>query len=200
MRKLGPDRTGRRSSHAEPGERARPAVLELCALRWRHVDLAAGRLHVADAKTDAHIRTIDLLPALRDELATHRARRLDAELDALVFPTATGRRRDKDNVRERIVRPVVALADERLAERDTAVLPEGLTPHKLRHSFASLLVALGNDPRYVMGQLGHTDPGFTLRLYAHSMNRDAGEPERLRALVEGAQAPLPETWDLARSQ
>jgi integrase len=30
---------------------------------------------------------------------------------------------------------------------------------------------MGEDPRYVMDQLGHTDPAFTLRLYSHAMRR-----------------------------
>ena len=37
-----------------------------------------------------------------------------------------------------------------------------------------------------MGQLGHTDAAFTLRVYAHAMRRDAGDLERLKALVNGA--------------
>jgi hypothetical protein len=64
-------------------------------------------------------------------------------------------------------------------------LPPGITPHSLRHTFTSLLFALGEDPVSVMRQLGHTDPAFTLRVYAHSMGRDVGERERLRALTEG---------------
>ncbi len=73
----------------------------------------------------------------------------------------------------------------------TSLLPERLTLHGLRHTFASLLVALGEDPCYVMGQLGHTDPAFTLRIYAHAMRRDEGDKERLKALVEGRDwAPL----------
>jgi hypothetical protein len=36
-----------------------------------------------------------------------------------------------------------------------------------------------------MAQLGHTDPGFTLRVYAHAMRRPEGDKERLKALVEG---------------
>jgi len=63
--------------------------------------------------------------------------------------------------------------------------PDGLTPHGLRHTFASLLIALGKDPRYVMAQIGHTDPAFTLRLYAHQMLDQEGEVDRLRALVDG---------------
>jgi hypothetical protein len=70
-------------------------------------------------------------------------------------------------------------------------LPLGLTPHKLRHTFTSILTALGSDPAYVMGQLGHTDPKFTLRVYNHMMRRGAGEREALRALVEGREmAPI----------
>jgi hypothetical protein len=34
-----------------------------------------------------------------------------------------------------------------------------------------------------MDQLGHTDPGFTLRVYRHGMRRDTGDRDRLRALV-----------------
>ena len=36
-----------------------------------------------------------------------------------------------------------------------------------------------------MQQLGHTDPAFTLRVYAHAMRRSEEERERLTALVEG---------------
>ena len=82
--------------------------------------------------------------------------------------------------------PVIERANERLAGRDLPPLPEGLTTHKLRHTFASLLAACGEDPAYVMAQLGHTDPKFTLRVYTHLMRRRDGERERLRALVGGA--------------
>lgn len=43
---------------------------------------------------------------------------------------------------------------------DSTPLPENLTPHKLRHTFASLLVALAVDPGSVMDQLGHADPNY----------------------------------------
>ena len=46
-------------------------------------------------------------------------------------------------------------------------------------------MAIGKDPTYVMQQLGHTDPAFTLRVYAHTMRRSDVERERLKALVEG---------------
>jgi integrase len=60
-----------------------------------------------------------------------------------------------------------------------------VTPHQLRHTYASVLFALGRDPRYVMEQLGHTDPKFTLRVYAHAMRFSEEARVRLKAFVEG---------------
>jgi integrase len=60
-----------------------------------------------------------------------------------------------------------------------------LTPQSLRRTFASLLFAVGENPVYVKGQLGHTDATLTLNYYAREMDRRDGEPERLKALVEG---------------
>ena len=82
-------------------------------------------------------------------------------------------------------------ADELLEQRGQQPLPEGVTAHKLRHTFTSILFVRGVDPPTVMQQLGHTDAAFTLRVYAHSMRRDEAERERLRALVDGRDwAPL----------
>src|SRR5215211_2880127 len=49
--------------------------------------------------------------------------------------------------------------------------PGEVTPHTLRRTFASLALAAGRDPRWVMGQLGHTDARLTLNLYAQVMQR-----------------------------
>ncbi|HEV2355997.1 MAG TPA: tyrosine-type recombinase/integrase [bacterium] len=37
----------------------------------------------------------------------------------------------------------------------------------LRHQCASLLIAAGKNPLYIAKQMGHKDPGFTLRQYWH---------------------------------
>lgn len=85
----------------------------------------------------------------------------------------------------RVLAPAVELANEALEHRGAEPLPEGLTPHSLRRTFASLLVGCGEDPAYVMEQTGHTTPHLTLTLYARAMRRRDGERERLRCLVEG---------------
>jgi integrase len=55
------------------------------------------------------------------------------------------------------MRPVTEKADELLEDRDEALLPKGITAHKLRHTYGSPLAACGEDPSYVMAQLGHSD-------------------------------------------
>jgi integrase len=165
---------------------AGPRASEACGMLWRDVDLANSRIHVGRSKTQAGLREIPLLPLLRDELAAHKAASPQTGPDDLVFPTATGRSRDKDNIRNRVLRPVAKRADELLGERGHSPLPKGLTAHKLRHSFASVLVACGEDPASVMAQLGHTDARFTLRVYTHVMRRGKNERERLRGAVSAA--------------
>lgn len=160
---------------------------ELLALRWRDVDLAAGWLTVGEAKTDAETRRrVKIRGALRDELAWLKARSSPTS-GSLVFPTSSGKPMSPSNVRNRVLAKTVARANERLAEAGDAPLPEGLTPHSLRRTFASLLYAIGVAAPVVMQELGHTHPGLALRIYAHAMRRDDDEDGRLRALVEGSE-------------
>jgi integrase len=146
----------------------------LLALRWRDVDLAAGRLRITDAKTAAGVRDVRLAPALHDELAALKAD-VDARPEALVFATTTGKPIGESNLRLRVLAPAVALASERLTEAGGAPLPEGLTPHSLRRTFASVRYSLGDDPGLVMDEMGHTDPALALRIYRQAMRRDEGE-------------------------
>jgi integrase len=108
---------------------------EATALIWSNVDLANGWISVRDAKTEAGIRVVDILPVLGDELTAHRRANREEGPTALVCATSTGSRRDKDNARERVIRPVVAQAETVLARRGQQPLPAGVTAHKLRHTF-----------------------------------------------------------------
>lgn len=175
---------------------AGPRSLELGYLLWRDVDLANGRLLIGRSKTQAGLREITMLPILRDILAAHKARVREVDPDDLVFPTAKGRRRNSDNLRGAL-HAIFARADKLLEQRGHVPLPKGLSAHKLRHTFASVLIAMGEDPITVMGQLGHTHPGFTLRVYSHRMSGNSGERARLKALASGERAPSP--FNLERS-
>jgi integrase len=191
------DRRGRSWKQRHPvlttGRRAAIATLLLGggrasatgAIVWRDVDLANGRFEVGRDKTDAGTREVDMLPLLREILTEHKAASERTGPSDPVFVTATGRARSRNNLRKDVVDAVVVHANRLVEERGMQPLPLGITPHKLRHTFASILVAIGRDPTYVMQQLGHTDPAFTLRVYAHTMRRSEEERARLKALVEG---------------
>ena len=103
--------------------------------------------------------------------------------DALVFATATGKPHSPSNVR-RTMAYVVERANERLEEADQSPLPR-LSPHALRRTFASVMIALGESIPVVMADGGWADPKVVLTVYAHSMRRDDTENEALRTLVEG---------------
>ena len=100
-----------------------------------------------------------------------------------MFPTSNAKQFGAGNIRRRVLEKAVERANERLAEIDDVPLPDGLTPHKLRHTFCSVLVALGEDPGAVMDQMGHTDAAFTMRVYRHGMRRDKASRRAWRELV-----------------
>src|SRR5207302_9489510 len=121
---------------------------------------------VRASKPDAGARTIDLLPVLRDELTPLKASAKPHSYER-VFATQAGGALKQSNLRNRTLSLSVKRASERLEAAGSVPLPDGLMPHKLRHTFASLLVALGTDPVAVMHQLGHEEPAFTRRVYRH---------------------------------
>lgn len=50
--------------------------------------------------------------------------------------------------------------------------------HALRHFYASVLLDSGESVKALSGYLGHTDPGFTLRVYTHLMPSSDGRTRR----------------------
>ena len=95
-----------------------------------------------------------ILPAFRDELLAYRASLGDVDRPALVFGTGTGGRQSETNVRRRILAPAVDHANAALGREGLEPLPEGLTPHSLRRTFASILVALREDLSTPRGSSG----------------------------------------------
>ena len=106
--------------------------------------------------------------------------------DHLLVPILTAQNRN--NIRRRVLLAAVERANVQLAEDESEIpqLPEGLSPHALRHTFASLLFEAGATVPYVMAQLGHADPKVTLGIYAHVLQRKGDTGDRLDALVKAA--------------
>jgi integrase len=128
-------------------------VGELCALRWHDVDLASGKLRVADAKTDAGERVVDVSPMLLDELKLHRADAVFAGPDDLVFATSRAAVRNRSNITRQILHPATERENGELVKAGRSPI-EGVTNHSLRRTLCALLYEAGASPGYVMAQMG----------------------------------------------
>jgi integrase len=154
---------------------AGPRISELTSAPRARLDLHGGRLRVGEAKTEAGLRDIELTFFLQAELREHLAHLTGlgrpASAAAPIFPTYRGGRHNASNVRNRLLAECVARANARREAAGKMLLPDKVTPHTLRRTFASLALAAGRDPRWVMAQLGHTDARLTLNVYAQVMQR-----------------------------
>jgi hypothetical protein len=79
-------------------------------------------------------------------------------------------RQTKDNVGRRL-KTTIRRANFKLAEAEIEPISERVSPHSLRRTYASLRAALRDDPVYIAEQIGHTDPRFTLKVYAKAAKR-----------------------------
>lgn len=143
---------------------------EALALERRHVNLARGTLTVVRSKTDAGRRTIDLTPALREELTLWLDRCPHKAPTDPVFPTAKGGHDCRQNVRRRLLVTAIERANKQLVAEGIEPI-EDVSLHGLRRTFATLRCAVGDDPAYTASQLGHTDATFTMRVYTGATKR-----------------------------
>lgn len=144
---------------------------EMAALKVSRVDLLRRRVHVAESVTEvengrldwglpkSHERRWVPLPRfLVDDLAEHLAGRAS---DDLVFSNSAGN--------------VLRVGNARRAWFDRAATTaglEGLTPHELRHTAASLAVSAGANVKAVQRMLGHAKASMTLDVYADLFDDD----------------------------
>lgn len=138
---------------------------EVTAVRVRDVDLTRRRLDVRRAFSDVGGQVIEGTPKSHQARTVPLPRWLCAELapyvegrarDDLVFTAPTGGPLRKSNFRRRAWNPAVKAAGL-----------DGLTPHGLRHTAASLYISAGTPPKVVQRILGHASITITLDLYGH---------------------------------
>lgn len=160
---------------------------ELVALRVGRVDLMRRRIEVAESASEVggHLtfgtpkthqrRTVPVPRSLVDDLAEVMAGKAPTEL---VFTTRVGTPLRLMNWRHRTFDPAVR-----------AVGLDGLTPHELRHTAASLAVASGAGLKAVQRLLGHASAAMTADVYAHLFE---DELDGLTDRMDAALAALPE--------
>lgn len=160
---------------------------EALGLRWVDVDLEGRTLRVqqtvqrvkgglvfAEPKSPTSRRVIPLPDVAVSALTKHRMRQNEQRLaignqrreEGLVFTTSVGTPLDPPRVRREFRKLLKAanLAPMRV--------------HDLRHTCASLLIALGVHPRTVMETLGHSQISVTMDTYGHvlpAVARDAAD-------------------------
>lgn len=123
-------------------------VAEALSLTGR--DLPIGRALRVTGKR-AKTRIVPIVPAVADAIGAYlKLRPYPVEADGPLFVGARGGPLNPD-----LVRRAVAAARKRLG------LPDSLTPHALRHSFATHLLARGADLRSLQELLGHASLSST---------------------------------------
>lgn len=158
---------------------------EALVLEWRDINLTDGSLVVRASKTAAGVRTIDLTPMLKRELAEHKLRsRYSAPHDP-VFATASGTVDNRSNVLKRAVRRSAIRVNVLMEQLELAPMPTDLTNHDLRRVFSSLLDEVNAPRAYKDQQMGHKGEGLAAA-YDRPFKRERDIGIQIDALVSAA--------------
>jgi integrase len=168
---------------------------EAAQLQRRDVNWSRAVIHIPASKTAAGIaRDVSMHRMLFDAMSEWWARHPDDRPDALLFATATGRQRDRNDVRNRVLNPSIkrdeTLLHERKSndtfptrERGDGMRATHVPSHAGRRTAITWWAEVGYDERDVMGWVGHEDPVLTLRLYRQGRNRPR-DPRVIAAMAE----------------
>jgi integrase len=165
---------------------------ELRALRWSHVDLATGLIHVQRAwddeegdgppKTRAAVRRVPIVPQVARVLREHK-KTTGRDGSDLVFGRTADDPFIPTTVRNRALRAWEVLNKARSKELGRALREdESLTPiglHEARHTFASLMIAAGCNAKALSVVMGHESITITFDRYGKLMPGGEAEVGRL---------------------
>ncbi|MGA9045715.1 tyrosine-type recombinase/integrase [Sulfuricurvum sp.] len=136
---------------------------EIIGLKWEDVDWDEGIIHVRRSrrqgietlpKTKNSIREVEIIDVLIPYLQKHRE--LSSNRGVYIFETYTGK-------------PFTTCDKISLWYWKPALVKAGIqyrNLYQMRHSFASLMIANGEDILWVSNMLGHKDSSMTLQKYA----------------------------------
>ena len=164
------------------GQRWQDIDLERRVLTVRQAVVQAGYGTYIDTPKNHRPRVIDLDPVTIKVLRQRRKAQIEARLAGdssylesdLVFTNDDGSLIHPDTFTQAFDRHVQAAGLRRI------------TLHGLRHTHATLLLKAGVPVNVVSQRLGHSDPGFTLRQYAHVLpTMQAEAAAKITAMVDG---------------
>ncbi len=140
-------------------------VSELCNLDKEKIDLEKNEFTVKGK--GGKIRLVFLSEESKKAIKNYFNKRIDIDLAAFVRAKKTGK---KDNLRL-TPRSVQRIVQKRAIQ---AGITKQITPHTLRHAFATDLLAGGADLRSVQALLGHANVSTT-QIYTHVTNKGLKE-------------------------
>lgn len=144
---------------------------EILGFKWEDIDWVANQARVRrtynhgrfyNPKSKTSKRKIDLAPQLITQLKQWQVACPPNKLD-LVFPTRNNNPIDGANMVKTKFLPTLKRARIRKVKF-----------HGLRHTFASLYINQGENPKYIQKQLGHSSINITFDIYGHLM-KDTNE-------------------------
>lgn len=156
-------------------------VTEVCSLQVSALGAARGQRTVTVRGKGGKRIERALPPAAAHALDAYLAERAEdagvepGALSGPLFATASGRAVD---------RVVVFRLVRRLAERAGLPQPDAVTPHALRHTFATIATERGADLDDLQDAMGHADPRTTRR-YQRAARRLERDPAHLVAAALG---------------
>ncbi len=128
---------------------------EVRNIKWTDLDFERELIHVKIAKGSTE-RIVFLHQRLQDTLKVY-----GLKTEGLIFMPGSG----KDRYNSRTIQQVVKNAAKKGGVR------KHVSPHTLRHSFATHLLEAGADIKYIQLLLGHKDIRTT-QIYTHVANKD----------------------------
>ena len=150
-------------------------------------------------KTPSSVRTVPLADVTLERLAEHLAEFPPAEVEIMDWTGAQPRRRKARLVfSDEAGRPLrhnrlsdawrAAVATTREADQD---LPDRVTPHVLRHTYATLLLSRGTHPKVIQVFLGHSSITETMDTYGHLVKDESADGTRdaIGAALRWGEAP-----------
>ena len=123
-------------------------------INWQDIDFDREIIHLKTAKGDRE-RVVFLHKKLVDALRMYGTKE-----DRQIFVSQRG-----ESYNKRTIQQIIKSASKK------AGIWKNVTPHTLRHSFATHLLESGADIRYIQQLLGHKDLKTT-QIYTHVANKD----------------------------
>ncbi|MBI3032039.1 tyrosine-type recombinase/integrase [Candidatus Woesearchaeota archaeon] len=127
---------------------------EVRNLQWNDVDFQREIIHLKTAKGDKE-RVIFLHNKLKEIIKIYGIKE-----QGLIFNSQQGNKYNKRSIQLIVTK-----------NAKNAKINKNVTPHTLRHSFATHLLEAGTDIRYIQALLGHKDLKTT-QIYTHVANKD----------------------------